>query len=357
MVSDFSNSNLGWDVQLLRSYLPEDVVMEIMGHPHPQDSYGADSVVWGGSSNGVFSTKSAYELVSSRNNSTSDPLWKSVETTMHVLRDCEAAESVWKCLGGSNIPVNFFSVDAYEWFKNNFLGGLGGDWCLVFGLTVWNLWRCRNEVVFENKVSSTKEVIGRIRNLAQVGSVLCLPSIDTVRHGVMFVRWCNPELGWIKFNVDGLVKSASRNAGCGGVIRDHRGNWVGCFSFNIGSSSVLMAELRGITTALHIAWEMGYSKVWIESDSLTAVELISKGVICNHPYAYILSQIACWRNKPWQPVFSHTVRECNSVADFLAIKAHLLSLGIHLWVHPPGDCSNLLLGDRLGVFHNRSFLF
>ncbi|KAJ1411086.1 Ribonuclease H-like superfamily [Sesbania bispinosa] len=132
------------------------------------------------------------------------------------------------------------------------------------------------------------------------------------------------EPSWIKFNVDGSVNSASRNGGCGGVMRDHCGNWMGGISFNIGSSSVLMDELRGIATALHIAWERVFLKVWIESYSVTAIELISKGVTHNHPYAYVLSQIDCWRNKPWQLVFSHTIREYNSVTDFLAIKAHCL---------------------------------
>ncbi|KAJ1415138.1 Ribonuclease H domain [Sesbania bispinosa] len=395
LVCEFSEPNMGWNIQLLQFVLPEEVVMEIIGYPHPHDSFGADSVAWSGTSNGVFSTRSAYELVSCKADSTPDPIWKAVwrwrgperarcfmwlvlnkgpktkhkgfrcglydsdvcpvclqhiETPLHVLRDCLNAKNVWSSLGGTNLPPNFYSVDITDWFKMNLIGGTGGNWSLIFGLSVWQLWRCRNERVFDNKAVSSVEVVGRIHNLARIGDAHCLSGLDQNHRGMKLVRWCSPEQGWIKFNVDGSVKSASKSTGCGGVMRDHCGNWMGGFFFNLGSSSVLMAELRGIATALHIAWGRGLTKLWIESDSLTAIELITKGINLNHPYNYILSQILAWRNKPWQLYFSHTVRECNSVVDYLANKAHVLPLDIHQWVHPLGDCSNLLLGDRVGVF-------
>ncbi|KAJ1412156.1 Ribonuclease H domain [Sesbania bispinosa] len=223
-VQVLKNSNLGWNVQLLRSYLTEEVVLEILGYPHLQDGYGDDKFVWGGR---------------------------------------------------------------------------------------------------------------RVEKL---------------------VRWCFPDVGWIKINVDGSVKSTSNHVGCGGVLRDHNGIWLGGFSFNIGSSSVLMAERRGIILALHIAWERGLLKVWIESDSLAAMDLINKGEFLKHPYAYVLNQINSWKSKPWELKFSHIVKECNSVADFLANKAHSMPLGLHMWVNPPWDCNNFLLGDRLSVFHCHSSL-
>lgn len=51
-----------------------------------------------------------------------------------------------------------------------------------------------------------------------------------------------PTPGWVKFNVDDLVRGAQRLAGCGGVCRDDTGRWLLGFCRNIGSSNVLVAE-------------------------------------------------------------------------------------------------------------------
>ncbi|KAJ1432556.1 Reverse transcriptase-like [Sesbania bispinosa] len=146
-----------------------------MGYPHPQDSLGANSVAWGGTSNAI-----------------------------------------------------------------------------------WQLWRCRNEVVFDNQTVGTEAVVSRIKNLARIGDDHSLSSMEQGGRGLKLVCWCGPEEDWIKFNVDGSVRC--RSAGCGGVMRDHYGNWMGGFSFNMGSSSVLMAELRGCYCSSYCLGE-GYIEV------------------------------------------------------------------------------------------------
>ncbi|KAJ1423686.1 Ribonuclease H domain [Sesbania bispinosa] len=121
------------------------------------------------------------------------------------------------------------------------------------------------------------------------------------------VGWSFPNPGWVKANVDG---------------------------FNLGSSSVLLAELRGIETALRIACEHEYKQLWLESDSLTAVRLNDKGITHDHPYAHILKQISSGRQRPWRVVISHTFREGNMIVDCLANMSHSRSLGLHMLSDP-----------------------
>ncbi|KAJ1418225.1 Reverse transcriptase zinc-binding domain [Sesbania bispinosa] len=142
VVSKFADSASGWNVLLLRSVLPEEVVLEILGYPHPQDDFGADLVVWGGTSNGIFSTKSAHNLVSHRevaiwrwdgperaryfmwlvannglktrskgfrcglfDSDTCPVCQQSEETSLHVLPNCTAARKVWSGLDADCFPT------------------------------------------------------------------------------------------------------------------------------------------------------------------------------------------------------------------------------------------------------------
>ncbi|KAJ1413531.1 Ribonuclease H-like superfamily [Sesbania bispinosa] len=270
MVSDFADPVSGWNVLLLRTVLPEEAVLEILGEVASPDPLwkviwrwdGPERVrcfMWLVVNNGLKTRSKGFRC--GLFDSESFPIChQSVETILHVLRDCVTTKTVWRGLGADGFSAEFFNNNVHEWLLFNLTGPLGGEWCIIFGPAIWNLWRSRNEVVFDNFAVGTNGLIGRE--------------------------------GWIKFNVDGSVKLDSKKAGCGGVMRDHNGNWLGGFSCNIGFSGVFMAELRGIISALHIAWERRFLKVWIESDSLTAMKLINKGDFHNHPYAYALNQIA-----------------------------------------------------------------
>ncbi|KAJ1384819.1 Ribonuclease H domain [Sesbania bispinosa] len=157
-----------------------------------------------------------------------------------------------------------------------------------------------------------------------------LPSIKWFWWG-----WTFPNPGWVKVNVDGSVLHNSK-AGCGGVYRGADGNWMRGFSYNLGRASVLLAELQAIETALKLAWENGYFKLWVESDSSTTIFLSKKGDVQDHPYATILKKILLWKQKPWQLVSSHTYREGNEIADWLANSAHSKDLSLHMLSDPLG---------------------
>ncbi|KAJ1431095.1 putative ribonuclease H protein [Sesbania bispinosa] len=98
-------------------------------------------------------------------------------------------------------------------------GAVGDDWCLIFGLTIWHLWRRRNEVVFQNVEVDTDTIISRVQSLANLSNSVDLHSSRAVRSSEQWVRWSSPEEGWFKFNVDGSVNIASKKAGCGGILR------------------------------------------------------------------------------------------------------------------------------------------
>ena len=57
--------------------------------------------------------------------------------------------------------------------------------------------------------------------------------------------WIPPQVGWYRVNTDGSSSSTRNLASCGGIIRDHHGNYVAGFSVKLGSCSIAMTELWG----------------------------------------------------------------------------------------------------------------
>ena len=58
------------------------------------------------------------------------------------------------------------------------------------------------------------------------------------------------------------------------ALGDDSERWVGGFVMNIGTCSVMNAELWGIFQGLPLALDQGYRKVIMESDSMAAVSAI-----------------------------------------------------------------------------------
>ncbi|KAL4296207.1 hypothetical protein GQ457_12G027640 [Hibiscus cannabinus] len=82
---------------------------------------------------------------------------------------------------------------------------------------------------------------------------------------------------------------------------------------------LLEVELWGIHIGLSLAYELGYKRLEVESDSWDAINLV-KGLSVeqNCPILVLYIHESC--NQSWEVRFSHIQREGNEVAD------HLLSL-------------------------------
>lgn len=73
------------------------------------------------------------------------------ESTMHILRDCPLAKVVWKCTGGPADISSFYTTPLKQWITDNINHQEGDDmpcWETYFCLSLWWIWRWRNNVVF-----------------------------------------------------------------------------------------------------------------------------------------------------------------------------------------------------------------
>ena len=92
------------------------------------------------------------------------------------------------------------------------------------------------------------------------------------------VGWCSLLVDFYKLNVDGAFEVRKWQGSCGGLIRNDAGEFLGGFSMNIGSCSVLEAELWGIYYGLDMAWKTRIRKLVLESDSLHAINLVRQEI-------------------------------------------------------------------------------
>jgi len=75
----------------------------------------------------------------------------------------------------------------------------------------------------------------------------------------------------VKVNTDGSV--VANHGACGGLFRDHLGTFLGAFTCNLGGCSVFEAEVSGYILALEYAAQHGWTNVWLESDSSSALHV------------------------------------------------------------------------------------
>lgn len=98
--------------------------------------------------------------------------------------------------------------------------------------------------------------------------------------------------GWVKLNSDAAVTNHGAKAATGGVVRDSDGNFILGYASDIGEATTTVAELQAILMGLKLVWRRGFTKVTMETDSLTSVCLIQGDVrVCIH------ALLRCWRFK------------------------------------------------------------
>jgi ribonuclease HI len=77
-------------------------------------------------------------------------------------------------------------------------------------------------------------------------------------------------MDWISINTDSAVKHGV--AGCGGVLRDHRGFWIKGFARNNGTTSAFIAELWGAYDGLCLARRSSFINIELQLDSMVVVK-------------------------------------------------------------------------------------
>lgn len=94
-------------------------------------------------------------------------------------------------------------------------------------ITLWLMWGARNDFIFkQTPIDCTRILFNK--------ELHKIPNPKRIRPKQMItIKWEPPPKGWFKLNINGSACSNPGNAGTGGIIRDHNGDFITAFSINM----------------------------------------------------------------------------------------------------------------------------
>ncbi|CAN0852644.1 Putative ribonuclease H protein At1g65750 [Linum grandiflorum] len=159
------------------------------------------------------------------------------------------------------------------------------------------------------------------------------------------VHWERPENGWTKLNFDGSCKGRKGVSSIGGVVRNHRAEFLLGYAEPISTTGSVVAELAALRRGLELVLENGWNNVWLEGDAKSVVEVIMRpekekrlGCVVAKRHVRDINMII---PEIENCIVSHIYREGNRAADKFAQMGHGLEEP-KVWRHDPPDDDILL---------------
>ena len=131
------------------------------------------------------------------------------------------------------------------------------------------LCKLRNQQLFEDNYQSpfnlSTVIVSKVRAFVNASNQIVVPSrTNRDRHEVI---WRVPDHPWIKVNTDGSSLGALGDSGASGLFCNSAGFPRGAFTFSVGHEYAFFAELYTAMYAVQIAWNKGWTSLWLECDS------------------------------------------------------------------------------------------
>nr|POF23203.1 putative ribonuclease h protein [Quercus suber] len=187
---------------------------------------------------------------------------------------------------------SFADMEVFNWLKANcqskVLHVSTVLWSYVFSFAIWNLWKHRNGMVFNN--STLNRSLHSVSKNQALEYYYCVGKMKSQKNKVVYnVRWEKPPLGWCKLNTDGTSYGNPGRAGGGGVIRDSEGRWLKGFARSIGFTTNITVEFWALRDGLMQALQMGVQNLVVELDAKVVVKLVQSHFPSNAYYSSLLA--------------------------------------------------------------------
>ncbi|XP_024634463.1 uncharacterized protein [Medicago truncatula] len=283
------------------------------------------------------------------------------ETSVHLFLLCPFAVELWSWIGGKlNCVIDLTTVAALsDCVPVRCSTQVADIFVAAIVHTLHIIWLSRNSLRFSSNVVSIHAAKVRLQAAVSLSGNLsagqCLlldaPILDAFAVSphhrrvmdIITVSWKAPSPPWKKVNTDGSV--VNNRAACGGIFRDHLGTFLGAFSCNLGHASVFSSEVQGIIFALEFAALHGWTNLWLECDSTSAI------VVFKSPSLVPIMLRNRWHNALRLGVWvisSHIYREGSVCADRLANLGHSITSAVWHSTLPP-DLGFDYFRDRCGL--------
>ncbi|GLT60527.1 hypothetical protein SLA2020_412140 [Shorea laevis] len=167
--------------------------------------------------------------------------------------------------------------------------------------------------------------------------------------GTTFFRWSKPPHPFLKLNTDGSVIRNPRKTSAGGLFRDKWGNWVMGYTRKIGWSSILVVELWSIRDGLKLAIDRNISHLIVESNSSTAIFLLSEDPSEFHPLSTLIFDCRDMLHQISHVKVVHMVWEANMAANAMAKVGHNILENFVIFDYIPYSIKYACIAEILGI--------
>lgn len=195
-----------------------------------------------------------------------------IESSIHVLRDCPYAREMWSKL---QVDQNFYQNDCVAWVSSNLektTSVLGIPWYTWFPFILWRIWIRRNKWCFDKKSMQIdlfwKETVWQVqeffysRPIHQPPQPLSPHQNQQLRNTPYII-------------VDASFSLSNLDAGLAGLLFDHSQQWARAFVKKMSGTEATEMEIQVIKEAGQWAQSMGWTDIHIFSDSSIAVQGIN----------------------------------------------------------------------------------
>lgn len=264
------------------------------------------------------------------------------ETADHLFANCRFAQKNWNWLSNIfNMHIDPSSFSLLISASKKFSQQVQDVYIAAIINCCWYIWYCRNMLRYESKYIQFHSVLNMIiasfslsgnfssgRMYADVPELVILKAFRVDCHPkkvplIKQISWFPPSCSWLKCNTDGCARGAPGLAACGGIFRNDKAEFHGCFAINLGVQLAFYAELIGAIYAIEISYKKGWHRLWLECDS----ELVVKAFASVDSVPWQLRNR--WKNclvltRNMEFACTHIYREGNSCADKIATHGLLI---------------------------------
>ncbi|XP_060972283.1 uncharacterized protein LOC133038212 [Cannabis sativa] len=300
-----------WDLDILNDLFDDrdrDIIIQLQLSPFATK----DHLYWLKDQTGIYTVKTVYHLLQQlKGNWGDDPLsifWSSLRQ-LHL--PPQVKDLLWRacssCLPTKvQLQSRHVAIDTTcslchsspETSLNLFFHHGLSHWTAskieTISMLCWALWRCRNDLIWNNiepsvdrVISSAKLTLDQWKSAQSLSKTLSNSAPATVES---LEHWTKPTYPMIKVNVDGATFGDQKSFCWGFIARDHDGSFLQAFqSRKLGSVRAEIAEAVAIKETL--SWIKGnnWQNVQVESNCLNVVHAINSKVHVFSPYGSIIN--------------------------------------------------------------------
>jgi ribonuclease HI len=275
------------------------------------------------------------------------------EDVRHALFLCPRARAVWEALGvghtisdatvidrsGARI-INFLLCDtAHQRMYSDPI-----EFSELIAPTCSYIWWQRRQFVREETVLTPESMAMAIHAL----TLNFVRAAGKPKNTPRMNQWPVVLSGQQVLNVDASFHVGDHSGGCGAIVRDSRGNFIGASTANLMHVvDVVSAEAAALLEGLKLLQSLGCSNIMVRMDNVEVVDALRLNEGQSRVAAPVLEDCRVLLQDFGKVTIEHCNRESNVVAHELASRgsANILSL----WVDAPPEFIVKFLADDVSV--------